>query len=132
MDLDKATKDAVSKVIAEKILSGIGTEHRDAILCKSIEESLKDFEVKQAIEKVVAAKAARITVTLLEEKEFAGMVRACCLEAMKKFLGDLQEAMEISLQECIVGKAGDTYSRKPGLILESLEKIRKERTAKGG
>lgn len=126
MELDQVTKDAVSKLIAQQILAGIGTEHRDAILAKSIEGALRDWSVKSSIEKVVAAEASVVVVEILKDRQYQDMIASICEDALREYLVEMRSAVKNSIDEFFLGRDGDTYNRAPSPLLRAIVAARKE------
>ena len=125
MDLDKVTCEAMSQVIAKQILDGLDTDKRDALLQKSIEAVIKDYSFRRAIEETVCEKATEKARELMNTEKFSILVSTAISEGANEFIRDLREAMSAGMSRLLVGDKDGGSSH--GLILEALNKVRRER-----
>lgn len=117
-------KAVVATTIAEKIIAGLDDEHRKEFLVQAVASSLKDYQVKSAIEKAVADKALEVAKKLLAAGEWDHQISVAVREGFTRYVTALPGAIEAVLVEAIHGKIGDnSYDRMPGAILKHFRKV---------
>lgn len=128
MDLSEETRHAVTQVIAKQILDGLEPSHRDEILGKSICSALKDWKITSAVQEAVSEKATLVAKIMVNEPKFAQAITDAVHNGVLDFLKDLREAVEDGMVKMLVGTKGGAYDTKAGVIFESLDKVRRERS----
>lgn len=116
---DQSVKDALHASIAKTILEGINQEQRDALLQKSIEEVLKDYSFKKAINEVIAEQAVAAAREIISQPEWKDRITSAIIAGFNNYLVHLSAAAEKSLQQMFHGTQGtDVYTRNAGDILK--------------
>jgi hypothetical protein len=88
---NEAIENAVVASIAGQILQGIGAEHRDAIMQRSIEEALKSWSVRNAVEKAVALRAAEIAADLCRTDEWGKRIEETLRAGFEAYLASVKK-----------------------------------------
>lgn len=115
--------EAVMKLMAKEILEKIQTEHRDAILTKSITKALSDWAVEHEIQKAIADRATAVVNEMLQEPHWKDKIVSKVLEGLNKYTDTLPDAIQSCLIEAFHGKRGDsTYDVNCGGILKYIKK----------
>lgn len=113
MKLDDNIKEAVHAVIAQQILAGLDTTHRDALLAKSITEAIKSYEFRNAVSKVVSEKAAEIAVHMVDQRQ--SDIAQAIHDGFELYLQRLSVATANMLTKAMHGEGG-TYQRAASLL----------------
>ena len=118
MDTNELVKEAMYSSIAKTILEGVDTTARDAIIQRSIESALKDYQFKQAVEKVAAKRAEEIAEELLKGPEWTALIQEAIRRGFNNYLINLERAVSGSLIEMLHGVAStDTYKSRGAYLL---------------
>jgi hypothetical protein len=112
---DTAIQDAIYATVSKTILEGLSTEHRDALLAKSLVEVIKDYKFQNAIERVAADKAAEVAKQLMETEEWHRRVEEVIRDGFEDYLNHLRVAMQESLKKMFHGTNGTYGSCSPML-----------------
>lgn len=103
---DNQIREAIHASIAATILSNLDTSHRDAILQKSIADTLNDYKFSNGISEVVSAKAAAIAKELVESDAWTARIRTAIIEGFDAYLKNLTVAVEKHLKQSFHGVQG--------------------------
>jgi len=109
-------QEAVRTTLAAKILTEIKTEHRDALLAKSITEALGDYSFKSALEKTVAEEAAKAAQILLRTEKWEKKIAQAVQEGCDKFISLLPDAVYSLLKKTFAGDENSSYSYRGDLL----------------
>lgn len=112
MDLldDKQIQQAIHATVAKSILDGLNTEHRDAILQKSIIDTIDSYDFRHAIGKVAAQKAAVVAESMMESEEWTRRIEEAIRAGFDDYLANLRAAIPEALKEMLHGKPGSYAS----------------------
>lgn len=114
---NKSITEAVHASIAKTILDGLDTDARDAILQKSIADSIGGYTFRNEVEKVVADKARRVVTELVESDEWETKITEAIRAGLDDYLSNLRAAVPGVIALSLHGKDGDGYSKQTAAIL---------------
>ena len=103
---DGLLKEALHATIAKQILDGLGSEHRDALLQKSLVEVVRDYGFRGAIDKVACEKAAAVAKELMDTQEWNARISQAISDGFEDYLLLLREAIPDVMKKAIHGREG--------------------------
>lgn len=105
---DKKITEALHAVVAKSILEGLDTEHRDALLQRSIAETIAKWDFRDAVSKVAAQKAADAAKEMMKSEDWTRRVEQAIRDGFDDYLKNLRAAIPEALTGMLHGKSG-TY-----------------------
>ena len=115
---EETLKSAVWASIAKTILEGLDTEARDALLEKSIQKSIKDYAFSGEVSKVVADKARRVVLELVETEDWERRITEAIRSGFNTYISNLERAIPNVISLSMHGELGDSYSKRSAAILK--------------
>ena len=112
MDLldDKQIQQAIHATVAKTILDGLDTEHRDALLQKSIVATIDGYDFRNAVSKVAAEKAAAVAEKRMQSEEWTRRIEEAIRGGFDDYLTNLRAAIPGALAAMLHGKPGSYAS----------------------
>lgn len=117
MDLldDKQIKEAIHATVAKSILAGLDSEHRDALLQKSIVATIDSYDFRNAVSKVAAEKAAAVAKSMMESEDWTQRIEEAIRAGFEDYLTNLREAIPDAIKAMLHGKSS-TYSSSADIL----------------
>ena len=108
MDLidDKQIQQAIHATVAKSILDGLDTDHRDALLQKSIIATIESYDFRNAVGKVAAEKAAAVAEGMMESEDWSRRIEEAIRAGFDDYLANLRAAIPEALKGMLHGKPG--------------------------
>ena len=104
MPIDNAViEKAITNQIAEQILKGIETEHRDELLKKSIVEALTHYKFSYGIAEVVSERAKEIVAEMVKTDDWSNRIEQAIREGFEQYIINLKDATQRVLMEGMHG-----------------------------
>lgn len=112
MDIDKVTKEAIGKLIAEKVLGELDENKRSELLIAGISGALDSYDTKEAFRKAVAHRAGGLVSEHLATGAYDNVILTIFEEQFQKIRQVLPEAIRGALVAALAGKeTKSTYER---------------------
>ena len=123
MNIDNAALDnAISRTIAERILKELDEEHRNELIARSIAGAIKNWNVQDAILKVVASRAAEVAAETIQKEPFASAICLAVREGIRAYTDQLKVAVTNTIIEAMHGKDSTGGYSRPGAILGHMKR----------
>lgn len=107
---DKQIQQAIHATVAKSILDGLDTEHRNALLQKSIVATIEGYDFRNAVGKVAAEKAAAVAERMMESEAWTERIEQAIRGGFDDYLANLREAIPDALGTMLHGKPGSYAS----------------------
>jgi hypothetical protein len=122
MNIENAElNDAIAQTIAKQILDGLSQEHRDQFLIASVAESLKDWKIKQAIERVVATRAEEVAWEMMKEDIWINKLKDAVVKGFANYLVLLPGAFLKTIMNAVHGNNKQSGYQESGKMLTYLQ-----------
>ena len=117
MDLldNKQIKAAIHATVAKSILDGLDTKIRDALLQKSIVDTIDSYDFRNAVSKVAAEKAAAVAEKMMESEEWTSRIEEAVRAGFDDYLSNLRAAIPDAIKAMLHGKSG-SYSSAADIL----------------
>lgn len=116
---DQTIQEAIQATIAKEILAGLNTSIRDALLQKSIAKTIGDYTFRDAVGKVVAAKAAEIATKLIASEEWEKRIEQAIRDGFDLYVANLTTVSHSVLLAAFHGDKDGYSHRGPARLLDT-------------
>ena len=107
---DKQITEAIHSTVAKTILDGLSTEHRDALLQKSIIAVIDSYDFRNAVSKVAAEKAAAVAAGMMQSEEWTSRIEGAIRAGFEDYLTNLRAAIPDVVKVALHGRSGSYAS----------------------
>lgn len=117
---DKAIRDAIHASVAKSILATMDQEACNALLEKSIASALQSYDLRAAVQAVVAEKAVQVVSELMQSDEWDLRITEAMQAGFELYISELHRAIPQLMIESFHGKLDGSYGTRAGQILSKF------------
>jgi hypothetical protein len=118
---DDLYRESIKTALCDAILKAVNGPERDAILTSAVKQWLGEWQLKRAVEELVAVRAKQLAAELLNRGDFDAEICQALEAGFKEVLTGLPAAVAKTVRDALFGVEGkDSYSTRCGLVLRNL------------